>query len=48
MIGSIIKQESYANTQFCNVELKEMKKGIFFVTITADKNEKVTMRLIKH
>jgi alpha-L-rhamnosidase len=48
MIGSTIKQESYANTQFCYVELESMKEGIFFVTITADRNEIVTMKLIKY
>jgi len=48
MLGSTIKEESYANTQFCLVELEAMKEGIFFVTITANKNEKVTLRLIKY
>jgi hypothetical protein len=48
MIGSTIKEESYTNTQFCNVEFEAVKEGIFFVTITADNNEKVTMKLIKY
>ena len=46
--GSTITEESYANIQFCDVELDAMKDGIFFVTITTNENEKVTMRLIKN
>ncbi len=46
--GSTLKEESYTNTQFCNVELTPMQEGIFFVTVTTDKDEKVTMRLIKY
>jgi alpha-L-rhamnosidase len=48
MTGSTIKEKSYINTQFCNVKLDAIKEGIFFVTITADKNKKATMKLIKY
>jgi alpha-L-rhamnosidase len=48
MVGSTITEETYANTQFCNVKLGAMKEGIFFVTITTNKNENVTMRLVKN
>jgi alpha-L-rhamnosidase len=48
MIGSTITEENYANTQYCDVELGTMQEGIFFVTITTNKSENVTMRLVKN
>ncbi len=47
-LGSAIKEESHTNTQFCHLKLDTMKEGIFLVTITANKNEKMTLRLIKY
>jgi hypothetical protein len=46
--GSTVREKSYTNTRFCNVELANTQEGIFFVTISDNKNEKVTLRLVKH
>lgn len=45
--GSTLTEESYANTQICNIGLKNINQGIFFVTVTDNRSGQTTLRLVK-
>ena len=46
--GSMVKNKSFYNTQFCNIDLDSETKGMLFFTITLNNIEKQLVKLLKN
>ena len=48
MNGSTVKNESFYNTQFCNVDLGSKTRGMFLLTIVTNNKDRQTVKLVKY
>lgn len=46
--GTILLEEKYLNTKYCDIELNSLNSGIYLITIVLDNQESVLLRMIKN
>jgi lysophospholipase L1-like esterase len=46
--GTTLAERSFSNTRFCDLGLDAVEPGVLFVTVTINKDEQVTLRLVKY